>query len=61
MFIGALANNEAEELAKIPGVTPKIIGASVIALKEAYLESFRSVWIAACCFSAVGVIGKISH
>ena len=44
-----------------PTVTPKIIGAGVVALKEAYLESFRSVWIAVCCFCAVGVVGKISH
>ena len=61
MLIDDLANNKADALAKIPGVTPKIIGASVTALKEAYLESFKSVGIAVCCFCAVGVIGKISH
>jgi hypothetical protein len=59
-LIAALANNKADELEKVPGITPKIIGASVVALKEAYLESFKSVWIAVCCFSAVGVIGEQS-
>ena len=61
MLIGDLANNKADAIASIPGVTPEIIGASVVALKEAYLESFRSVWIAVCCFCAVAVIGKTSN
>jgi len=59
-LIADLANNDSDELGNIPGITPRIIDASVIALKEAYLESFKSVWIAVCCFCAVGVIGKIA-
>lgn len=57
-FIGALANNEQAVLAKIPGVTPQIIGAGVGALQRTYLQSFRNVWIAAAAISGVTVIGK---
>lgn len=53
-----LVNNDTKALPKIPGITPKIIADAVDALKEAYLHSFRSVWIAACCFAAVGFICK---
>jgi hypothetical protein len=59
-FISALVNNETDTLAKIPGVTPEIITAGGLALKEAYLESFKSVWVAVSCFCAIGVIGRIS-
>ncbi|KAK5026199.1 hypothetical protein LTS07_007724 [Exophiala sideris] len=55
-LITDLVADNTEGLAKIPGVTPEIIGEAVVALKEAYLHSFRSAWTAACCFAALGLI-----
>lgn len=40
----------------IPGITPEIIGAAVVGVKEAYSVSFRRVWIAAAAFAAVATI-----
>lgn len=60
-FIGALAANNPSALLKIPGITPQIIGAGVIGLKTAYLESFRYVWTAAGVLSATAVIGKSTN
>ena len=57
-LITDLVNKDAKALPEIPGVTPEIIAEAVVALKDAYLHSFRSVWIAACCFSAVGLFCK---
>ncbi|KAL6245159.1 hypothetical protein RBB50_007934 [Rhinocladiella similis] len=57
-LILALVGGQPDQLAKIPGVTTEIIGAAVHALKEAYLGSFHSVWIAAACLSACGLIGS---
>ena len=55
-FIGALAGQDQAALAHIPGVTPQIIGAGVHALQEAYLSSFKPVWIAAACFAGATVL-----
>lgn len=57
-LIGALASQNQAAVARIPGITPRIIGAAVHGLTVAYRLSFRNLWIAAACFSAVGVIGK---
>lgn len=50
--------NDPEALAQIPGVTPEIIGAGVHTLQEAYLNSFKGVWIAAAVLSGVTLLGK---
>ena len=42
---------------QVPGITPQIIGAGVQALQEAYLQSFKGVWIAAAVMSGVATIG----
>ena len=60
-LIGALAANNNTAVALVPGISPAIIGASVNALKDAYAVSFRWVWVAAACFSAVAVLRKCIH
>ena len=55
-FIAALAGNEPAALAKVPGVTPKIIGAGVVALKQALADSIRVVYIIAAPFGALACI-----
>ena len=55
-FIGALANGEVAALSKIPGVTPKIIGAGVAALKQAFADSLRVVYIIAVPFGVIACI-----
>jgi hypothetical protein len=58
-FIGALAGQAPPaQIAAIPGVTPQIIGAGVGALKDAFLNSFKWVYVAAAVISAVSAIGK---
>lgn len=57
-LITDLAAGNTQGLAEIPDVTPEIIGEAVVALKKAYLHSFRSAWTVACCFAAVGLICK---
>ncbi|KAK5051937.1 hypothetical protein LTR84_002740 [Exophiala bonariae] len=43
-------------LESIPGITPQIITAAVVGVKEAYSISFRRVWIAAAAFAAVATL-----
>ncbi|EEU41142.1 uncharacterized protein NECHADRAFT_46417, partial [Fusarium vanettenii 77-13-4] len=45
-LIQGLTTQDQKLLASIPGMTPRIMQAAVHALKEAYLSSFRRVWIA---------------
>jgi hypothetical protein len=61
-FIGALAGQAPPaQIAAIPGVTPQIIGAGVAALKNAFLHSFKWVYVAAAVISAVSAIGELTH
>ena len=55
-LIVALSDQDEQALAKIPGVTPQIIGAAVVALKKAYLKSFHAVWYPAIAFAVIGLI-----
>ena len=57
-LIGALTTQNQALLAKIPGVTPPIIGAAGNALLQAYSIGFRYCWISAACFCFVAVVGK---
>jgi hypothetical protein len=52
-FVGALASNDAAALPKIPGVTTSIIGAGVVALKQAFADGLRAVYIIAAAFGAL--------
>ncbi|RDW76097.1 hypothetical protein BP5796_06918 [Coleophoma crateriformis] len=56
-FITDLAASNTAALAKVPGVTPAIIGAGVGGLDQAYSIAFRYVWIAAGCFTVVACVG----
>jgi hypothetical protein len=49
-FIGALTSNDQTALSKIPGVSQGIIAAGVAALKQAYADSLRVVFIIAAPF-----------
>jgi hypothetical protein len=59
-LIGALASNDQKALMTIPGVNPQIIGAGVHGLQEAYVKSFRGIWITAAALSAVATVGKFN-
>jgi hypothetical protein len=55
-FVGALASNDAAALGNIAGVTPAIIGAGVVALKQAFADSVRVVYMIAAPFGALACI-----
>lgn len=55
-FIAALAGNNATVLPGIPGVTPTIIQEGVVALKHAYADGLRVVYMIAAPFGAVACI-----
>lgn len=58
-FIGALTDQSAQsasKLASVPGINPRIIGAGVTALKQAYADGLRDVYIIAAAVGAVGVL-----
>lgn len=59
-FVADLLAGKRIALSKIPGITGGIIAAGGHAVREAYSVAFRYVWIAATCFSAVGVVCKLS-
>ncbi|MCJ1472599.1 hypothetical protein MMC13_001248 [Lambiella insularis] len=56
-LIEDLVAQKTELMPKIPGISLKIIGASMDALLDAYCDSFRYVWIVAACFTLAGLIG----
>lgn len=55
-FVGALAGGETAALAKIPGVTPTIVAAGLVALKQAFADSIRVVYIIAAPFGALACV-----
>lgn len=57
-LIAAIAANDIAALKNIPGVTPSIIQSSVKALQEAFLVSFRYVWVSAGCFTVIAIVGN---
>ncbi|KEF62407.1 uncharacterized protein A1O9_00379 [Exophiala aquamarina CBS 119918] len=60
-LILGLSSGDPDQLAAVPGITPGIISAAARAFQEAYLGSFKSVWIAASCLSACGLIGMFAN
>lgn len=58
-FIEALVNNDTSALLKVAGVSPAIIGAGVTALRQAFADSIRVVYIIAAPFGAVACIACI--
>jgi MFS family permease len=59
-FMAGLLANNATALSGVPGISESIIAAGGHAVLEAYSVGFRYVWIAAGCFSVVGLIGMSS-
>ena len=57
-FIQALSSSNTTALAAVPGATDKIVAAGVEGVKEAYVLTFRYVWVAAGCFTALATICK---
>ncbi len=55
-FVAALASDNTAALTKIPGVTPSIIEVSVNALKQAFADSIRVVFIIAAPFGALACL-----
>ncbi len=55
-FVGALASNNITALPQIPGVTPMVIAAGVKALKQAFADGIRAVFMIAAPFGAVACI-----
>lgn len=55
-FIGALSTQDTAALGTIAGVTPEIIGAGVAALKQAFADGIRVVFIIAAPFGALACI-----
>lgn len=55
-FVAALAGNDQAALTHIDGVNPGIILAGVAALKQAYADSVRVVYIIAAPFGVVAAI-----
>jgi predicted MFS family arabinose efflux permease len=60
-LINALATQNKNAVAAVPGVTPEIAQAAVVAMKEAYLSAFRNAWIISASFCAVLVICESSN
>ena len=56
-LIAGLATQATDALSGIPGISPNIIGVSVTALKSAYLDSLRYIWIVSTVLAAVGLVG----
>jgi hypothetical protein len=55
-FVGALTSNNVTALPHIPGVTPLVIGSGVNALKHAFADGLRAVFMIAAPFGALACI-----
>jgi hypothetical protein len=55
-FIAALVGQDSTALSKVRGVNPKIIGAGVAALRQAFADSLRPIYIIAAPFGAVACV-----
>lgn len=53
VFIGAFLSNDETLLGNITGITPSVVAASVVAMKQAYADSLRIVFIVAVPFGVV--------
>ncbi|PVH69618.1 MFS general substrate transporter [Cadophora sp. DSE1049] len=58
-FIQGLTSQNMTAVAALPGVDPVVILAGVRGLKEAYLASFRYIWVTAAIFSAIAAFGAL--
>ena len=60
-LLGALTTSNTAALAKIPGISAKILEAAGLAVKQSYAIAFRYVWVSAAAFSALAVIGTFHN
>ncbi|KAL2206926.1 MFS general substrate transporter [Sarocladium strictum] len=58
-LIPALMSHDDQALQGIPGATPEIIASGYAGLREAYLLSFRYVWVTAGCISFAALITSV--
>lgn len=59
-LISALSSGDIAVIGEVPGVTPEIISAAGLGIKQAYVIGFRYVFICGAAFMAVGIICKLS-
>jgi len=59
-LIGALSSGNMALVEEVPGITPKIISAAGLAIKQAYVVGFRHVFICGAAFMAAGIIRKLT-
>lgn len=55
-FLAAFTAGQVDQLPKIPGVTPEIIGVAAATVKESYVKSFKIVYLATIAFGSLSVI-----
>lgn len=57
-LLGALTSGNTTAISEVPGISPSILHAAGMGVKEAYSLGFRYVWVTAGAFAALAVIGK---
>lgn len=69
-FLAAAATGKESAFLAVPGISPEIIEAGVVALTQAYAHAFRITWLATLGFGLLAVIAacfsrnlddKLSH
>jgi len=55
-FVGAFLTNDTGLLTNLTGVTPNVFAASEVALKQAYADSLRMVFIMAVPFGVAAIV-----
>ena len=58
-LLGALTSNNQQALRHIPGITPQIIQASVLAMQEVFNTAFRHVYIMSAAMAGIALIGML--
>ena len=56
-LLQAAAMNTADAYKKVPGITPKIRAAAGMAVKYAYVDAFKLVYLVAIAFGVLSIIG----
>lgn len=53
-LIEAAATNTAKAYAKVPGITPEVVEASTMAVKQSYVDAFKVCFLVAVAFGIFG-------
>ena len=59
-LLQAATENTADAYEEVPGITPKIISAAGLAVKYAYVDAFRLVYLVAIAFGVLSIVGTSS-